>query len=81
MHCRLVIFFFLLASILPGQPSFANVSVNVPTGHWSYGAIDKLSSLGLIQSSMRSTKPFTRMEMARLTLEAQGQLEDILLAI
>ena len=78
MHCRFVIFFFLLASILPGQPSFANVSVNVPTGHWSYVAIDKLSSLGLIQSSMRSTKPFTRMEMARLTLEAQGQIEEIL---
>jgi len=54
------------------------VSVNVPIGHWAYSAVDKLTGLGLIQINMGPTKPYTRMEMARLTLDAQQKLEDML---
>ena len=63
---------FLIFVLLPKWAP-AGVSINVPIGHWSYGAIDKLTSLGLVQSEMRGTKPFTRLEMARLIQEAQAQ--------
>jgi len=56
---------------------WGNVSVNVPLGHWSYGAIDKLITLGLIRSAIYSTKPFTRFEMARLIKEAETTLNKI----
>jgi hypothetical protein len=45
-------------------------------GHWSYEAIEKLTSLGLVQSSMPGTKPYTRLEMARLVREAETAFED-----
>jgi hypothetical protein len=58
-------------------PASAKVSVNVPLGHWSYGAIDKLKGLGLIHSDMRGTRPWTRMEVARLIAEANEQFQEI----
>ncbi len=42
------------------------VSTNVPLDHWSYGAIEKLADYGLIDSAMPGTKPFSRIEMARM---------------
>jgi len=60
------------------NPAAGKVAVNVPIGHWAYNAVDKLTGLGLIQTHMGATKPFTRMDMARLTLEAQHKLEEIL---
>jgi hypothetical protein len=53
-------------------PAVAKVSVNVPLGHWSYDAIDKLKGLGFIQSDMRGTRPWTRVEVARLIVEADN---------
>jgi len=60
------------------KPAAGKVSVNVPIGHWAYRAVDRLTGLGLIQTNMATTKPWTRLEMARLTLEAQEKLQDIL---
>jgi len=68
----------LLSCLLLVKPSAGKVSVNVPVGHWTYGAVDKLTGLGFIQVNMGSTKPFTRMQMARLALEAQQKLQDTL---
>jgi len=68
----------LLAVLLTPNLSFAQISVNVPIGHWSYGAVEKLTSLGLVRSSMPGTKPFTRLEMARLTREADSSFEGYL---
>ena len=56
-------------------PTFAKVSVNVPLGNWSYDAIGKLKALGFIHSDMRGTRPWTRLEMARLIAEAQEKLQ------
>ncbi|MDY7032627.1 MAG: capsule assembly Wzi family protein, partial [Thermodesulfobacteriota bacterium] len=50
--------------------SYGFVSVNVPLDHWSYAALDKLVSIGFIDSSLLGTKPFSRVEMARLIEEA-----------
>jgi hypothetical protein len=67
--------FFLSLFLVP--PASAQVSVNVPLGNWSYGAIDKLKSLGLIQSDMRNTRPWTRLTMARLIVEADKNFQEI----
>ncbi len=60
----------LIVLILPVLPSYALVSTNVPLGHWSYDAVDKLANYGLIDSSMLTIKPISRVEMARHTGQA-----------
>jgi hypothetical protein len=51
-------------------PCRALVSTNVPLDHWSYDAVDKLANYGLIDSAMLTTKPITRVEMARHVAQA-----------
>ena len=74
---RFHFFLGLVLTLLLATPASAKVSVNVPLGHWSYGAIDKLKGLGLIHSDMRGTRPWTRMEVARLIVEADEQFQEI----
>jgi hypothetical protein len=50
-------------------------SVNVPLGDWSYEALDRLEGFGLIHSALHGTRPYTRLEMARLIQEAHTQKE------
>jgi hypothetical protein len=57
------------------SPASALVSTNVPLGHWSYEAVDKLANYGLIESSMLTMKPLTRMEMARNVAQAVYALD------
>ncbi len=71
---RMLCLFLFCTFFLTSQAS-AEVSVNVPIGHWSYEAIEKLTSLGLVRSSMPGTKPFTRLETARLLREAKTAFE------
>jgi hypothetical protein len=65
----------------------ALVSTNVPLDHWSYNAVDKLANYGLIDSAMLTTKPISRIEMARHIGQAMYRLKqeqnppDVLLAI
>lgn len=65
----------------------AFVSTNVPLGHWSYDAVDKLIGHGLIDSAMMTTKPVSRFEMARHIAEAAenakqlNEQNEIILAI
>lgn len=56
-------------------PSFAIVSTNVPLDHWSYAAVDKLADYGLIESSMLTIRPLSRIEMARHVGQAMLALE------
>ena len=53
----------------------AGISNNVPLNHWSYEAIDQLIGRGLTQSDMMTTRPVTRLEMARVIVEAQENLD------
>src|SRR5512139_3759804 len=57
------------------SPSPASVSTNVPLGHWSYGEVEKLANYGLIDSSMLTIKPLSRLEMARHVGQALDALE------
>ena len=66
MRTSPVIILLLLTTTL----CFAYVSTNVPLDHWSYGAVDKLIGYGLIDGAMMSTRPVSRLEMARHIAEA-----------
>jgi len=68
-------------------PLFALVSTNVPLDHWSYAAVDKLADYGLIESSMLTIRPISRVEMARhvgqamLTIAQREDTPPILVSI
>ena len=64
----------LLASLLV---SSAFVSTNVPLDHFSYDALEKLIGQGLIESAMMTTKPLSRLEMARIIAEAIEKYQKI----
>ncbi len=55
----------------------AFVSVNVRLDHWSYQLVDELIGQGLIDSSMMSTRPVTRFEMARHIAEADEKFQSL----
>jgi hypothetical protein len=72
---RIVVLLILFA--LLGLPSSASVSTNVPLDHWSYDAVDKLTNYGLIDSALLTTKPLSRLAMARLVAQARETLESM----
>ena len=53
-------------------------SVNVPLDSWVYPALDKLESCGLIDTALSGTKPYSRLEAARLVKEAMKKWEEFL---
>ncbi|MDO8426483.1 MAG: capsule assembly Wzi family protein [Deltaproteobacteria bacterium] len=55
--------------------AFAGASINIPAGSGIYGELERLEVKGLLKSSMLSTKPFTRIEGARLAGEAEFNWE------
>jgi hypothetical protein len=67
----------LILFALLSLPSRASVSTNVPLGHWSYDAVEKLANYGLIDSAMLTTKPLSRLEMARHVAQAKETLESM----
>jgi len=73
MHKKGII---ILLSLL-GLCCLSFVSTNVPLGHWSYDAIDKLVGAGLIDSAMIATKPLSRLEMGRCIAEACEKAEGL----
>ncbi|KIH75642.1 Capsule assembly protein Wzi [Geoalkalibacter ferrihydriticus] len=64
----------LLAALMLAlaSPGFAaSVSAPLPLDSWVYPALDKLEGLGLIDSSLKGSRPYTRLEAARLTAAAR----------
>jgi hypothetical protein len=73
-------FIFILLTaycLLPTTSCTAELSPNVPLSHWSYPLLDKLAALGLINESMRNTKPYTRIAAAKMIAEATKNLDEI----
>ncbi len=62
-------FVFLLSA-----PASALVSNTIPLESWVYPALEKLEGLGLIDSAMAGTRPFTRLEALRQVQEAQNNI-------
>jgi hypothetical protein len=58
-------------------PCFAFVSTNVPIVHWSYDDVEKLIGEGLINGDMLTTRPVTRLEMARNIAEADEKFQQL----
>ena len=65
----------LLAGILVfSQISFATPpSAALPLDSWVYSALDKLAGLGLVDSALQGTRPYTRLEAARQVREARSK--------
>ena len=51
------------------------ISTNMPVGSVYYDYIDKLDGMGYIKSMLYGTRPYSRMDMARWTLEAKEGLK------
>ncbi|MBI5587927.1 MAG: hypothetical protein HY889_06125 [Deltaproteobacteria bacterium] len=68
---RLRAFSLAILFILTPLGAAAVTSVNVPVGSAVYRDIERLELKGLISSAMLSTKPFSRLETARLVNEAE----------
>ncbi len=61
----------------PGHWAARNMaSPYVPLDSWIYGAFDRLIALGYIHTAFQDMRPWTRMECARLVVEAQEQVDD-----
>ena len=71
---RVLLFLLWLVLSFCGH-AWAFSSVNVPLDNWSYAALDKLEGFGLIRSALHGTRPFSRLEMARLIHEAQVEIK------
>ncbi|MBI5787875.1 MAG: capsule assembly Wzi family protein [Candidatus Schekmanbacteria bacterium] len=65
----------ILSMLLTCLPSQASVSSNVPLNHWSYEDINRLIGAGKIDSALAETKPFSRLEMARIIAEAMDKAD------
>lgn len=59
---------WLLLLLMAGEVG-ADVSVNVPLGHWSYEFIERCEAKGVLHGLGDGIKPFSRVEMARVLLE------------
>jgi hypothetical protein len=70
--CSLLLWLFLFFSSL----AFAASSVNVPLDSWVYPALEKLEAYGLVDSAMSGTKPFSRLEVARMVGEAMEKWQE-----
>lgn len=70
-----VVLFFLLTLAVPFPAVAAPVSPTVPLDSWIYPALDKLAGLGLVDSALQGSRPFTRLEAARQTQEARDRVD------
>ena len=51
-------------------------STYVPLDSWVYSAFDRLAALGYVQTDFVALRPWTRMECARLVVEAEDRAAD-----
>ncbi|MDT8396934.1 MAG: capsule assembly Wzi family protein [bacterium] len=68
------ILLLIVSCCLTSSPaSAAPVSASVPLDSWVYPALDKLSALGLIESALQGSRPYSRSETARQVREAMDR--------
>ena len=70
----------LFPAIRPDRPSHWQAkdmgSPYVPLDSWIYPAFDRLIALGYVHTGFLDMRPWTRMECARLVVEAQDQINE-----
>ena len=69
-RCLCIFLVFLGFLLLSSTVTLAASSVNVPLDSWVYEALDALEGYGLIDTALHSTRPYTKLETARLAGEA-----------
>jgi hypothetical protein len=67
------LFLVLLLGFCIVPSAWSGSSVNVPLDSRVYAALEKLESFGLIDSALAGTKPYSRLEAARLVGEAMNR--------
>lgn len=72
-YLRIAMIAWLLS--LPSYATGSPVSAPLPLDSWIYPALEKLEGLGLIDSALKGTRPYTRMEASRLILEARDKAD------
>ena len=60
----------LLVSLLLVRITPVAASVNIPLHHWAYEAIERLTSIGIIDRAMVVTKPYSRKQAAKYVVRA-----------
>jgi hypothetical protein len=69
-----VLFLLFVGVLVLTSPSLATPpSGNLPLDSWIYPALDKLAGLGLVESSLQGSRPYTRIEAARQILDARDK--------
>ena len=71
---------YFLIVFLVGMPlcSLATVTSSpIPLDSWVYPALDKLSGLGLVDSALMGSRPYSRLEAARQVDEATSAVERV----
>jgi hypothetical protein len=76
MNAIKVFIFLCLAYLAFPAFSWGISSVNVPLDSWVYNTLDRLEGDGLIDSALSGTKPYSRLEAARLAGEALRKWEE-----
>lgn len=56
--------------------ALAEASVNLPTHHWAYEAIERLTAMGVINQAIVVTKPYSRKQAARYVAQAFQRASD-----
>jgi len=62
----------------PDRSSVSQGSPYVPMDSWVYPAFEQLIAMGYVQSGLTGIKPWTRLECARLTVEAEERITEAL---
>lgn len=65
----------MLMLVVPGA-AWSLSSPNIPLDSPLYDYLDKLAGFGLLKTDIKGIKPFSRSEAARLTLEAERNLDN-----
>lgn len=74
---KVLILFLLAFPAFLASSCWAVSSVNVPLDSWVYSALETLEGYGLIDSALSGTRPYARLEVARLVGEAIKKWEDL----
>jgi len=68
---KLIIIILILFPIL----SYASTSINVPVENRVYRAIDRLVSLGLVETIIKGQRPYSKGQIARVLKEAENNFD------
>lgn len=70
-----ILLIFCVAVFFFSSPAVALLSSDIPLDSWIYPALEKLEGMGLVDSVLLGSRPFTRLEAARQVAEALSRVK------